>query len=73
MEMVALTGDTGSEADLEGLVSGTDLAIIEATYGAGDEWSYEELRRVHLSESEARRLGALAKEYMLVHRIREFL
>ena len=72
-ETVAITGDSGSEADLDSLVRGADLAIIEATYGAGDERSDEELRRVHLSESEARRLGALAKEYLLVHRIRKFL
>ncbi len=72
-ETVAITGDSGSEADLDSLVSGADLAIIEATYGAGDERSDEELRRVHLSENEARRLGALAKEYLLVHRIRKFL
>ena len=72
-ETVAITGDSGSEADLDSLVSGADLAIIEATYGAGDERSDEELRRVHLSENEARRLGALAKEYLLVHRSRKFL
>jgi len=70
-EAVAVTGDTGTEADLEGLVKGADLAVIEATFGEADQHSPEELRRVHLSEEEAHKLGRLAKQYLLVHRIRK--
>ena len=70
-EIVAITGDTGSDADLETLVRDADLAIIEATYSDDLEVSEESLRRVHLSDSLASELGKLAKHHMLVHRIRK--
>lgn len=70
-ETVAVTGDTGSDADLKTLVQDADLAIIEATYGDDYDVVDEALRRTHLSERLAMELGRLAKRHMLVHRIRK--
>lgn len=70
-ETVAVTGDTGSDADLKALVQDADLAIIEATYRYDYDMTDELLRKVHLSESLASELGQLAKTHMLVHRIRK--
>lgn len=70
-ETVAITGDTGTEADLKALVADADLAIIEATYADDHDVTDELLQKVHLSESLASELGQLAKTHMLVHRIRK--
>jgi ribonuclease Z len=70
-ETVAITGDTGSDANLKALVQDTDLAIIEATYGDDYHAAEEALRRTHLSERLATELGKLAKHHVLVHRIRK--
>ena len=67
-EVVAVTGDTGRSAPLEELVNGSDLALIEATFGYARGVTDEELERVHLSEEAARELGSLAKDFILVHR-----
>jgi len=71
-ETVAISGDTGSNADLEALVKDADLAIIEATYSDGYDVAQEALRNVHLSERLASELGKLAKHHILVHRIRKY-
>lgn len=67
-ETIAISGDTGLCASLEKLISGADLAIIEATYESSDEASEEYLKKVHLSEDIAREIGGLAKDFILVHK-----
>lgn len=67
-EHIAISGDTGTCASLEKLVKGADLAILEATYGRGNEQDEEFLRKVHLSEDLAIAYGKLANEFVLVHR-----
>lgn len=67
-ETVAITGDSGMCPSLGNLVRNADLALIEATFGDARGVSQEELEKVHLSERDARELGALAKAYILVHR-----
>lgn len=66
-ESVAITGDTGLADSLADLVTGADLAIIEATYPGDEVPAAAMLDRVHLSEVAARKIGALAKQYILVH------
>jgi ribonuclease BN (tRNA processing enzyme) len=56
-ETIAITGDSGSDADLKTLVQDADLAIIEATYADDFEVTDELLRKVHLSESLASELA----------------
>lgn len=67
-ETVAVTGDTGICDEARALVTDADLAIIEATFADTDESDMEIFEKVHLSEPLAHELGALAKNYMLVHR-----
>jgi len=67
-EIIAISGDTGLCASLEKLISGADLAIIEATYESSDEAREEYLKKVHLSEDMAREIGGLAKDFILVHK-----
>jgi ribonuclease Z len=67
-ETVAISGDTGDCPELRQLVRDADLAIIEATYARSSDATPDELAKVHLSEELAVEIGALAKEYMLVHR-----
>ncbi len=67
-ETIAITGDTGTNAPLEELVKGVDLAILEAVCEKSQDASQETLRRVHLSEEIARDLGKLAKEYFIIHK-----
>lgn len=62
---IAYTGDTRPCKAVEMLVRGADLAIIEATRKEPPQSQ----RRVHLSEGEAKALGAQAKDYLLIHRI----
>ena len=66
--VVAYSGDTRFCSGVEAVVADADLAIIEATRrvtpGPGP--------RVHLSLEEATKLGALAKEYLLIHKIPDF-
>jgi hypothetical protein len=50
---------------LEKVVKGADLALIEATKGPGDEIDL----KVHLAEDQAKQLGSLAKNHLLIHRI----
>ena len=67
-ETIAITGDTGTEADLKEFVTGVDLAIIDATYKDIENLDLAYLRKVHLSEKYAEGLGKLAKKHILVHR-----
>jgi ribonuclease Z len=67
-ETVAITGDTGRAANLEPLLADADLAIIDAAFETSSARSEEELRRVHLCEADAHKLGELAGQYILVHK-----
>ena len=67
-EIVAISGDTGLCSSLKGLISGADVAIIEAVYQRRSDVDKEILNRVHLSEDVAQELGKLAKEFLIVHR-----
>ncbi|MEZ5359296.1 MAG: MBL fold metallo-hydrolase [Candidatus Zixiibacteriota bacterium] len=69
-ETIAITGDAGKRSQLENLVSGVDLAIIEATYGSVSDVTAELIDRVHLTEDIAHDLGSKAKEYFLIHRVK---
>jgi hypothetical protein len=51
----------------EAIVTDADLALIEATRTTTPKSG----KRVHLSIEEAKKLGALAKEYLLIHTIPE--
>jgi len=62
---VAYTGDTRLCPGAEKIVTDASLAVIEATYPE----TPKSTRRVHLSVEEAKTLGALAKEFMLIHPI----
>jgi ribonuclease BN (tRNA processing enzyme) len=63
--VIAYTGDTRMCTGAEDVVRDADLAIIEATR----KEIPESKMRVHLSENEAKSLGRLAKEFMLIHKI----
>ena len=67
-ETVAISGDTGDCPSLRELVTGADLAILEATYESSDEVSSETLRKVHLSEDLAEEIGHLAESHILIHK-----
>ncbi len=67
-ETIAISGDTGFCTSLKELVKGADLAIIEATHQRSEGVDKDILERVHLSEDLAKKIGKLAKDYMLVHR-----
>ncbi|NWF96086.1 MAG: MBL fold metallo-hydrolase [Candidatus Thorarchaeota archaeon] len=62
---IAYTGDTRLCPAAETVVRGADLAVIEATHQVAPQ----EGPRVHLTEGEARQLGSLAKEYLLIHKM----
>jgi ribonuclease Z len=71
----AVTGDSTLCDALEELVSGADLAFIEATWTPARKAMLSEkygdieesMLSVHLSEEQAHALGKLAKDYMLIH------
>ncbi len=73
--IVAVTGDSAMCEPLKELVSGADIAYIEATFTQerkvmltrkyGD--IEKEILAVHLSEEQAHNLGKLAKKYELIH------
>ena len=63
--VIGYTGDTRPCLGAESVVRNADLAIIEATRSETPQSE----RRVHLSESEAKELGKLARNYILVHSI----
>ena len=62
---IAYSGDTRMCPGVEDVVRDADFAIIEATR----KETPESKMRVHLSEEEAKILGKLAKEHILIHRI----
>jgi ribonuclease BN (tRNA processing enzyme) len=64
---IAYSGDTRFCPGVETVVRDADLAIIEATMKDKPESNSE--NQVHLSIAEAKELGKLAKEYILIHRI----
>ncbi len=66
-ESVAVTGDTGMCDELKQLVTGADLAVIEATFATTEGIDQATFERVHLSEAMATEVGELAKEAVLVH------
>ncbi|MCS7364898.1 MAG: MBL fold metallo-hydrolase [archaeon GB-1867-035] len=63
---IVYSGDTGFIKTLEDEVENADLAILEAT------WPEDKgIDEIHLSEKEAIKIGERAKEYMLIHRLRD--
>jgi len=72
------SGDAGYTEDLASQAEGADLAIVESTWGKDFEHfastrSEEEvglMKRTHMTEEEARRVGERAREYVLVHQIK---
>ncbi len=63
-ETIVYTGDTGYFELLKSHITCADLAIIEGTH-EGEPSSY------HLSVSQAKELGRLAKNHLIIHRIPE--
>ncbi len=64
---VAYTGDTRLCSGAETVVRDADLAIIEAT--RKETPAPDSGPRVHLSIEEAKELGKLAKEHLLIHKV----
>jgi ribonuclease BN (tRNA processing enzyme) len=62
---VSYTGDTRLCSGAEEIVKDADLALIEATRVSTPKSG----RRVHLSVDEAKQLGKLAKDFVLIHQI----
>lgn len=67
-ETIAVSGDTGFCPSLERLAKGADLAIVEASYKKSIGVDRDVLKKVHLSEELAQKIGRLAKNFFLVHR-----
>ncbi len=65
--IIGYTGDTRLCSGAEVVVRDADLAIIEATQKVAPESGH----RVHLTLDEAKNLGNLAKEFILIHKIPE--
>jgi ribonuclease BN (tRNA processing enzyme) len=64
-KILAFTGDTGMNENLQDLVLDADHAYIEATYPSNTHSSY------HLTSTEASKLGKLAKNYTEIHTLRK--
>lgn len=71
-ETIAVTGDTGDCPAVRELVTGADLAIVEATFADSDKVEPGTLEKVHLSTSRADEIGSLARDYILIHRRLQF-
>ncbi len=67
--IVSYTGDTRYCSSVEDVVRDADLAIIEATRRKTPVSGF----RVHLTLEEAEKLGTLAKDMALVHKIPDFV
>jgi ribonuclease BN (tRNA processing enzyme) len=67
-ESVVVSGDTGTDGDLESLIKGADWAIIEATFKHSQSMPKDALKRVPLSEDVAKEFGRLAKRVFLIHK-----
>jgi len=63
-ESIIYTGDTGYRKNLDNIIIGTDLALIEATYTKKSESDPD----WHMDKAEATKLGKLAKNYILIHK-----
>jgi len=63
-ERIVYSGDTGYFEALEKEVRGADCAILEATHSVDSP----EAPEVHLVESDAVKLGKMARDYILIHR-----
>ena len=59
-EKILFTGDTGHFPELEEIIKGVDFALIEGTHK-------DKKTPFHLSISEAKQLGKLAKSYKIIH------
>ncbi|MHA2357169.1 MAG: MBL fold metallo-hydrolase [Candidatus Heimdallarchaeaceae archaeon] len=64
-ETVVFTGDTGYFADLEKYLTDADFALIEGT-------NEDKKSKFHLSVEEANKLGKLANNYRVIHRILKY-
>lgn len=67
-EVVAISGDTGLCPSLKALVKGADLALLEATFENSKQVKAESLKKEHLAEDVAKKIGKLAKEFTLIHK-----
>ena len=65
-DTIVFTGDTGYFEELAEQIKDVDLAIIEGTYE-------EKTTDYHLTTKQAEKLGKLAKEYVVIHKIRKQL
>jgi ribonuclease Z len=65
--VISYTGDTRMCENAENLIRDADLAIIEATRREVPD----AVHRVHMTEDEAKSLGAKAKEFILIHKLPE--
>jgi len=63
---VVYSGDTGLCRSLADEVRGADLAILEATWKRRKDHA-----EIHMSEEEATELGRKAKDFLLIHRLRD--
>lgn len=63
-QRIVFTGDTDYCENLEELVKGADIALIEATWGSEKNLGHE---GVHLTVPEAMKAGKLAKEFRVIH------
>ncbi|RLG46318.1 MAG: hypothetical protein DRN90_06680 [Thermoproteota archaeon] len=63
---IVYSGDTGVCDSLTRELSGADLAILEATWE-----EKKDFKEIHMSEEEAIKLGRTAKEFILIHRLRD--
>jgi ribonuclease BN (tRNA processing enzyme) len=67
-EIIAISGDTGLCPILKTLVKDADLALLEATFENSKQIKDESLKKEHLAENVAKKIGKLAKEFILIHR-----
>lgn len=65
-ESIALSGDAGLCPELEELVRGADIALIDSTLQK-HEVTEERINKLHLSREKAREIGKLAKQYIPIH------
>ena len=63
-EKLLICVDSGTTDELLELAQGVDLALVEATLSTPNEG----VGRIHMTEIEARAVGARASSYILVHR-----
>lgn len=64
---VVVSGDTRASASLRTAVKGADLAVLESTFEDGQEAFAEEYG--HMTVSQAKEVGSLAKDAIYVHSI----